>query len=102
MAYDKIKDKWEKKKEALNDEAIIFIYKEIEKLCAKNKWTFKTVYGCTILDEEENEIYDTELHKLVFWYEDYFCGFPFIVNINGEWIEGQTPLIQFSKPEYAH
>lgn len=84
----------------LCERAEIWALKEIQKICKRNKWSFKTVYGCTVMRGGINgeEIYDTKIHELVFWYEESFGNFGIYVNDKGEWIEGQTPLVRFSKP----
>lgn len=97
----KYKELAEKRMNNLCDEVELHVCAEIARIAKRNNWSFKTVYGCQVRKGDMNtgeELYETELHKLVYWFEDNFRGFGLYVFTNGEWIEGQTPLIQFSKP----
>src|SRR3990167_9792445 len=89
----KIQLSFEKKRELINDEAEQYVLREIEKVCKENKWSFKSLCGVTVKDVSDEkikdanngqELSDTVLHKLVYWYEDYFGGFYFL-SVSFEW-----------------
>jgi hypothetical protein len=95
---EKIIKQLEAKRNKVNEEAERFVLLQIEKLCRENKWEFKSVWGMSITNSKGEELYDTEIDKLVSWFEDNFCLLGSYVNKNGRWITGQTPLIRFASP----
>jgi len=84
---------------ALSDQAELIIFKKIEILCKKNKWYFNSISGCVRKgDFNGEEIENTEIAKLVEFYERHFDRFTLCVCDKGKWIEGETGIIKVSKP----
>jgi hypothetical protein len=74
------------------------VIKAIEKILLKKHWNFSSV-GFDIETTCDGEtVYDPKIEELLNWYQDNFGRFGFYYFENGKWIEGQTPLIKFSKP----
>jgi hypothetical protein len=102
MKNQMTKNKLECMHNKICDEAEIYVLKQIEKTCRRFGWSFKTTYGISLYRDGINgddEIFESRLHQLVYWFEEEFRSFGFYVCDKGEWIEGQTQLIQFEKPK---
>lgn len=77
---DLLKKTFEDKYSKLVDEVYQFMKTEIIRTCDKENLSFTTAYMFIIsrnVDGEELE--NHHLHKLVFWYEEYFGLFPQII-----------------------
>ena len=99
-----MKKQLEKENNKLYYRAEKYVLREIQKTCKRYGWVFKTVYGITLYKKPNGlndgiEIDDSRLHKLVYWFEENFGNFGLYVCDRGDFIEGQTTLIQFNIPK---
>lgn len=96
----------EKDFNALADRARFWVLKEIARLCKKEKLTFSHVFKYQLYKTghepahtmDPNHIDEHQIWGMIHWYEDFFGLIDLCLCVNGEWQEGQTPLIQFKKP----
>ncbi len=89
--------------EKLSQDAENVVLKRIEVLCRRYKWRFSSVgFGYNVERADGSEIYSKKIDDLLSSYGDHFGNVGFYVCESGEWIEGQTPLIQFDKPSFAY
>lgn len=86
----------------LSDAAEEVVLRRIEALCRRYNWRFSSVgFGYNVERRDGSEVYSKEVDKMLSLYGEYFHSIGFYVCEYGEWIGGQTPLIQFGKPTYA-
>lgn len=92
---ERIKGGFEERNAVLQDEAFLFIQREVEKLCDRYHWKFSTAWGlkvCRNYGETklaggwDDEVDNTVLHELVYWYEEEFALFPEVIYCRGKWL----------------
>ncbi len=90
----------EKDFDNLQGRARYWVLNSIAAMCKKEKLTFKHVYKYHLFKtgDDEFEIEDHKIWHIIHWYEELFGLIDLCLCVNGEWMEGQTPLIVFKKP----
>lgn len=100
-----IKKQIEKDFDLLRDVVELYVLERIEYLCRKNKWTYQGSFSYNVYSDGLNgreEVGAKEIHDLIQWYEDMFGRFNFYVCVEGEWSEGETTLLQITKPDFKY
>ena len=96
-------DKYFEQYYKIYEQAEAVLLKEIEKLCNRYGWRFSSVgFGYSVETRDGKEIESKRIDKMLEDFGDHFGNIGFYVFENGEWIEGQTPLIAFEKPRFVN
>lgn len=92
--------RWKKRQEqaveALADVAFEHIRWVVQQVCDREKWDFSTADSCAVTQQlTPEEVWDTELHELVYWYEDVFGSFPQCIyrSGTGTWLPEGLPRL---------
>lgn len=86
---------------SLADQAERYVLKRIQVICKHYKWTYQGSFGYNIYTDGLNgdqEVFDTEIDRLIKWYGKRFGNLGLYVCVEGEFIECETALLKIGKP----
>ena len=70
----------------------------IQKISKNKKYEVKCIFCLDVYDCNGDKVDNTEIHKIIFAFEESFGNFGIFWLKNGEFLEGETPIVVINKP----